>query len=162
MTIHILLYKTKGLIGSLIRWQTRSRYSHAALLFDKTMVIESHFKTGVISRNVEECDLNAHACTFEVSEENALKIKEWSIRTIGYKYDWQAILRFLSRRRMTNDFKWFCSEHVFEALLQGNVRLLINTESWEVSPGLLSRSPLLQRHGPLKNVKENDTLYHHK
>ena len=152
MTIHILLYQTKGLIGSLIRWQTRSRYSHASLLFDKTIIIESHFKTGVISRSVEECDLDAHACTFEISEDNEFKIKKWADETIGYKYDWQAILRFLSRRRMTNDFKWFCSEHVFEALLQGGIRLLINTESWEVSPGLLARSPLLQRHGPLRNI----------
>jgi len=57
------------------------------------------------------------------------------------------VARFVSRRQASRASrgKWFCSELAFAAARKGGVHLLKNVEPWEVSPGGLSRSPLLTK-----------------
>lgn len=63
----------------------------------------------------------------------------------GKKYDYTMVARFLTRRQESraSSEKWFCSELVFAAVQVAGVDLLRDTEPWEVSPGLLARSPFL-------------------
>lgn len=139
----IRAYKGKSLIGLLIRWQTRSPYSHIALQFGD-MIVESHANTGVVSRYVQAGDEVADVFSVEVTEDSYRRMLEWCLSHVGDKYDWLAILRFISRKRCWSDVKWFCSELAYAAFQHVGINLLVRTEAWEVSPGMLVRSPLLQ------------------
>jgi uncharacterized protein YycO len=145
--MRVLLYRSKGIISSLIRWQTRSPYAHVALLFDDETIIEAHWKPGVYSRKLDQSDdlPNVDWFKVETTPEQEQAIRHWAESTLGCRYDTLAILRFISRRKMTDNNRWFCSEHVFEAFRKAGIRLLERTEAWEVSPGLLVRSPLMRR-----------------
>jgi uncharacterized protein YycO len=65
---------------------------------------------------------------------------------LGKPYDWTMVARFVTRRdeSRASSGKWFCSELVYAAFKQAGVPLLRATEPWEVSPGLLAKSPLLR------------------
>ena len=140
--VYILAYSNKGWVSRLIRWQTRSRYSHVALRFGDT-VIESVEPEGVRQRDVESADSAADVFSLELSEERYAKLLYWCLARVGDRYDWPAIFRFVSRRKWCRDDCWFCSEFVYTALENVGYPLLARTEPWEVSPGLLVRSPLL-------------------
>ena len=67
----------------------------------------------------------------------------FALAEVGKGYDYWAIVRFVSRRRMPDNDRWFCSELVFAALAHVGVRIFERIEPWAVSPGLLAISPLL-------------------
>ncbi len=146
--IKLLFYKPTNLFGKLICWQTRSQYCHVANLINGDTIIEAIEGKGVIKRNAENTDFEI-ADLYEISPAPSLiqvhSIQNWLNEQIGKKYDWLAVLRFLSRRRFYNNRKFFCSELAFEAFMQAGIYLLCNTEAWEASPGLLSRSCSLIR-----------------
>jgi len=55
------------------------------------------------------------------------------------------VFRFVTRWRKEQDEKWFCSELVFQAFKEAGVDLLERIECSQVSPTVLSFSPLLNR-----------------
>ena len=128
-----------------IRWQTDSQYSHAALLFGDFYLIEAWASPGVRTRALkpgEDVDI------FEVAgcdDEASSVIWEFAQAQVGKGYDWLGVLRFISRNRLPENDRWFCSELVFEAFKKAEINLLERTESWRVSPGMLSLSPLLKK-----------------
>lgn len=151
--IDVLLYRGRGFGSSLIRWQTRSPYTHAALRFPGPacqgpagdVIIEALQGCGVIRRRWNEDDdglCDAYRVGW-ISDEGYALAKEWAFAQVGKPYDWLAIARFITRRRHYSGARWFCSELVFETFLRADVRLLARTEAWEVSPGMLARSPIL-------------------
>ena len=64
---------------------------------------------------------------------------------VGKGYDYWAIARFISRRHLPANNKWFCSELVFSAIKSVGVSLLERIYCDEVSPGVLSHSPMLKK-----------------
>ncbi|MEK6881322.1 MAG: YiiX/YebB-like N1pC/P60 family cysteine hydrolase [Nanoarchaeota archaeon] len=140
--INVLLFKGKGIISSLIRWQTGSIYSHAAVLLDDNTLVESWQGDGVRKKKITNWD-NVDTFKVRVSQRQYNKIVEFLESQIGKKYDYWAIIRFISRSRFPENDKWFCSELVYEAFKQVGINLLERIESYEVSPGLLARSPFL-------------------
>jgi uncharacterized protein YycO len=144
--VDLLLYRGRGWGGRLITWQTRSPYSHAAVCFDDGTIVESLQGRGVIARPYGPEDVSAE--TYRVGGLRFAQLvhgRHWLWEQIGKPYDYLAILRFVTRRRHDDHARWFCSELVFEFAAQMGVRLLERTEAWEVSPGMLARSPLLRR-----------------
>jgi uncharacterized protein YycO len=75
---------------------------------------------------------------------------EFARGQLGKPYDWTMVLRFISRRQESRKSrgKWFCSELVYASFQKAGVDLLRDTDPWEVSPGLLARSPLLTPYHP--------------
>lgn len=147
----LLFYRSPGWIARLIRWQTRSPYSHVAV-FTGADVVESREGKGV--RIVESCDSfkGTEIDVYSVSgagvpKENILPSAIWLKEQLGKRYDWSSVLRFVTRRQASRQSAkvWFCSElaFVYATKLLG-APLLQNVEPWGVSPGLLSRSPLLK------------------
>lgn len=143
-TLQVAIFRGIGMISALIRWQTRSPYSHAAVMFDDGEIIESWPGKGVqllpaLKRGTDGIEF------FDVPVSTGQKqaITTWLLAQLGRKYDYVGVLRFVSRRKATDGPRWFCSELVFEAFRQAGVDLLARTQAWEVSPGLLARSPLL-------------------
>lgn len=141
----VLLFRGRGLISGLIRFQTRSEYSHAALLMPDGRILESWQGAGV---RVHELTDWAGIDAFSVrgmSGDQWDQALAFAWRQLGNRYDYLSVLRFVSRRDAPENGRWFCSELVFAALAIAGVRLLARVEAAEVSPGMLAWSPLLER-----------------
>lgn len=145
--MRILLYQGKSVISRIIRWQTRSRYSHAAIELDSRQIIEAWHVGGVrllesvyeghTPRTVVDC--------FEVDGDyDGDAVEGWLLRQVGQKYDFTAIARFMSRRDHPTNGKWFCSELTAEAFKIGGLELLRRIPPSHISPRDLSLSPLLR------------------
>lgn len=143
----IRAYPGRGLLCWFVRWQTRSPYAHVALQFGD-IFYESHpWRGGFICCEMTAADYAADAFGIEVPKHVYASMERWAESHVGDKYDWVAIFRFISRRRWQSNRRWICSEWIFRDFLDHGIRLLAETEDWEVSPGLLVRSPLLTREG---------------
>ena len=140
----VLLFRGRGFISASIRWQTRSPYSHAALLYpDGKTIIEAWQFRGVQKREVIDWE------GIEVFEAPNLDAWRWeqifhfAESKIGKRYDYRGVLRFLSRIPASTDDAWFCSELVFAAFQSAGWNLLHETTAGAVSPAMLALSPLL-------------------
>lgn len=145
----VALYRGSSAISRLIRWQTRSEYSHAALLFDDNFFVESREFIGV--RGLVGLQRSKGETVDLFTVENLLPdqveaIRTFALQQLGKAYDYTMVARFVSRRQASRATaeKWFCSELVFAAFAHAGVHLLRATEPWEVSPGLLARAPALR------------------
>ena len=147
MTIN--LHRGTSLISRLIQWQTRSPYSHASLSLADNEIYESREGHGVRCLSALPAGERIDQFDFPHSDDAARCLRPWLISQLGKPYDWTMVLRFITREQYSREAKghWFCSELVYAALRKIGIELLARCEPWEVSPGLLSRSPLLKlRH----------------
>lgn len=138
----ILLMKGKGIISKMIQWQTRSIYSHAAFLLPDGRILESWQGAGVRIRDYPQ---GPGITTFDVqiSDRRWDDVLNFAHSQVGRPYDYLAVARFITRENDGENTSWFCSELVFEAFSCAGCQLLERVQSWEVSPALLSMSPLL-------------------
>lgn len=150
--MQIALHRAPGIIARLIRWQTRGGYSHASILLRGGAVIESREGKGVrcLPRLERRKGEVIHLFNFDHTPEQEKAIAAFLNAQIGKPYDYTMVARFLTRRQQSRaqSGKWFCSELVYAALARAGIPLLRATEPWEVSPGLLARSPLLRPATP--------------
>jgi len=149
--VKIALFKSRSLIGRLIRWQTRGEFSHAALVTESGAVYESREFIGVrkmpsLASATPKCD-KAVLFTVDIDAETEARVARFCESHLGEPYDYLSVARFISRRKeaASSRSKWFCSELVFDALKYAGVELFRETSGWEVSPDLLKRSPLVTR-----------------
>lgn len=147
----ILLFRGNrgGLISKLIAWQTNGNYSHAAIELPCGKVIEAWHKGGV---RVRAARLDTEGV--EAYEVDGMTIEQWAKaleyahKQVGKKYDFGGVARFLTRFRKPDSEatkSFFCSELVFASLRHAGVHLLERVELAQVSPTVLSFSPLLVR-----------------
>lgn len=144
----IALHQGKGFISNAIRWQSRGTYSHASVVLPNGAVIESREFVGVSALQRLALNKDAFIDLFEINCPLP-KMDEgigWLISQAGKQYDYSSVLRFISRRQesRTGSGKWFCSELAFAFVQQCGVDLFRDTQPWEVSPGMLAKSPLLK------------------
>jgi hypothetical protein len=137
----IALFKNRSIISSLIKWQTRSEYSHAAILLDDKLIEAKEFDGVQVVHKLEvgkKCSVDIYEV--EVSESQRTAIVDFLANQIGKGYDYTMVIRFLTRQQESrkSSGKWFCSELVFAAFEKAGITLLNNVEPWEVSPALLS------------------------
>jgi uncharacterized protein YycO len=141
----VLLFRGRGIISMLIRWQSRSPYSHAALLMPDGRIVESWQGSGVRIKSVKDWT------DIEIYDVVAMDDFAWSLALdfaadlVGSGYDYKAVMRFVSRRPASDNERWFCSELVFAALQSAGISLLSRISAAAVSPGMLALSPLLVR-----------------
>ena len=148
----VALYRGKSVVSRLIRWQTRSQYSHAALLLPNGSVLESWHRGGVShNHGLGACHTpGTEVDLFAVESSKGFALVDWArtldfaFAQIGHTYDYRSVARFLSRRAEKADGKWFCSELVFAAIKAGGLDLLANTSADRVAPGHLAWSPFLR------------------
>lgn len=139
----ILLFKGRGIVSTLIRWQTRSEYSHAAILLPDGTIIEAWQGAGVRRKIISDwTDVDSFMVTAMTPAQWASAI-DFAAQQIGKGYDYKGVIRFLSRQSLKLDSRWFCSELVFAALERAGVAVLSRVDASEVSPAMLSLSPLL-------------------
>ena len=149
--IRIALYQGRSLSSRLIRLQTRSRYSHAALLLNDERVVEATgkpFPRGAVRRvdglgaqHTPGTIVDLFAVDAPVDMEPA---ERWLFGVIGLPYDYRSVLRFLTRVPAAENRRYFCSELVFAFYQAGNLDLLRGAQAHDMSPRDLSLSPYLR------------------
>lgn len=143
----ILLMKGRGLVSSLIRFQTRGQFSHAALWDGNSRTVIEAWQ----GRGVQEVVMQdwRGVSLFDVE---GMTTEQWSHALrfarsqLGKPYDYLGVTRFLTRNEPENPndiSRWFCSSLVFCAIQRGGVNLLERIHHVQVSPQILSLSPLL-------------------
>jgi uncharacterized protein YycO len=154
----IQMHTGTSLFSRLIRWFSRSKYSHVSVWFvDLTVsyggyVIESLEPKGVRvcpahlyreARRDGRITLYAPRTPLSQAERDAM---ERAMREqMDKPYDWTGVFRFLTRKRHAQDETWFCSELVAYAFTKAGRPLFEQTEWWEVTPGDIPRSLALVR-----------------
>jgi len=147
MTPRVALFNGDGVVSWLIKKQTRSKYSHAALLLPGTTnrVIESREFKGVRLHTLDESDYQlidwfAIPSMSDAEYDTAISL---FMGQLGMPYDYWSVARFITKKPARENGKWFCSEIVFKTLADAGTRLLARIPSAEVSPAHLGISPLL-------------------
>lgn len=145
----IALYRGKGIVSKLILWQTRSNFSHAALVLPDNSVIESREWIGV-QRRPHYYPINGETCTLfniHTTSEEDKAIIAFAEAQLGKPYDYMGILRFITREpvEIHYEWKWFCSAFVFACFEHINKPLLARIYSRAVNPGELSLSTLMKQ-----------------
>lgn len=161
-----------GIPSDEIRFLTRSIYSHSAFILDEgsaAAVLELN-KRGTPLRNItfsapgsvveawmpvvrntssisdghksgEEVHVFDLKVLLTLDEEMALL--QFLDDQIGWPYDSEDVLRFVTKRPGDLDHAWFCSELVFASLQKIGRLLMELTLAWEVPPDWIPRSVLV-------------------
>lgn len=140
----VLLFHGRGLISAAIRLQTRSEYSHAALLMPDGQIVEAWQGAGVRVKALTDwsgIDIYDVPRLYQYQWNDAI---DFALRQVGQGYDYKGVLRFLTRQDTPENGKWFCSELVFAAMQFAGLNLLERIPAAEVSPGMLRLSPHLE------------------
>ena len=144
----ILLFRGRGIASTLIRWQTRGPWSHAAISLGMDAWEAREWRRvarRTLGEIVAECmrdKVRLERISVPITAEQARDMRDWLDDQVGKRYDWGSVLRFVSRRQSRRKAAevWFCSELVFAAFAHVDIDLLARTEPWEVSPSLLGRT----------------------
>jgi uncharacterized protein YycO len=156
----IALYKGTSFTSKLIRWFTRSQYSHAAVMLDNHTVIESWQKVGVVhamslwQNHNKKTEIDLYTITdlpINVEQDIIYNLK----KQVGKKYDWLMVFRFVSRRpeNEASQNKWFCSEVLIDKFAFCGWPLL-NALAYMVAPGHIAWSTRLKFYKTVKSAKD--------
>ena len=122
MVIKVAFYRGKnGFFDRIIKWWTKSPYSHAELILPDgiTWISISPFLTSKVgARRKEEWDSDVwEFVEIEVDQQQLDVIQEFYEYTKGCKYDWIGMLlsQFLPFH-VKRKGKWYCSEWIAYAL----------------------------------------------
>lgn len=114
--IYLALYKGKGLIGNaLIRWWTRSPYSHCELVVDGVAYSSSLMDKGVRSKVIDFKP--EHWVMVELPDFTRQRVLDYYEATKGQRYSWLDLIRSqIFNGNADEDGASFCSEWCAAAL----------------------------------------------
>ena len=146
MKIRIAFYKGKGKWKEkIIRWWTKSPYSHAELIMpdNYTWISISPLLTSTVSSRIKtDFDLQKwDFIEFEITQEQHNVLMDFFDDTKGCKYDWIGmIMSQLIPYSIKRKNKWYCSEWIAYALRIAGVinwRSIKIYNRCDLSPGML-------------------------
>lgn len=146
----IIAYKGKSIFSKLIQLQSRSPYSHVAILLSDGTVVESWAFIGVrhVSSPTEAHKAGTVIETYNIDGDyDELAVMDFLKSQLGKRYDYRGIVRFLTRRASPADNRWFCSELVMEAFRRGGLDLQERLPASYATPRDIVISPHLS--GPI-------------
>ena len=159
MNFRVLQYRGRSLVSLAIRFQTRSLYSHSAIMdLDNGETYEAWHRGGVL---LSPDPFAAHSRrtyidVFSIKGGyDAQLLRHFLDNQLGKKYDFLAVARFLTRRRARDNTKWFCSELVAAAFNHAGLDLL-NPRAHHalLSPRDIGLSPHLRYRRTIDNAGE--------
>lgn len=124
MKLFVRGYTGQGFGSGIIKWFTRSKYSHVSLVFQMhglPQEIEAIQGKGVIMHDPysrREKDFVEYAVP--ISETQIVDAHILAMSLVGAKYDWKGVFSFLLHRTKHTLDKFFCSEMVAYVLLKAS------------------------------------------
>jgi len=120
MAFRIALYKgtrpgIKGIYNRLVRWWTRSPYSHCELVFSDGVAASSSLEDGGVRFKMIAFDA-ARWDFIDLPAELESRARAWFEQHVGKKYDVIGNLQFIIACIPDSHDKWFCSEAVAASL----------------------------------------------
>lgn len=120
-----------GVYNRLVRWWTRSDFSHAELIFSDGMAASASYMDGGV--RVKRIDFDpAHWDFVELPAHLEPAARAWFVEHAGQPYDLLGNLHFLLGPIADDRGKWFCSESIAAALGM--------PDPWRYDPGVLASS----------------------
>ena len=141
----LLAYQGISPLSRLIRWQTRSIYSHIAISHEG-QVVEALGTRGrvVLAKDFREYHTPGTVVTvLEVPGVDDDAAWDFALEQVGKPYDYRGIVRFVTRQSYHQNGRWFCSELASAACSAGGVELL-RIPHHESSPRDVAASPVLE------------------
>ncbi|HJY64543.1 MAG TPA: YiiX/YebB-like N1pC/P60 family cysteine hydrolase [Ignavibacteria bacterium] len=170
----ILMYKGKGIISSLIKWFTKSEYSHAGITAwwdDRLMVLEAVGKgvvTKTLSKNIRDYhgDIDWYTLKTEYPELQRKAIVKCAQAELGKEYNNRQLYKIALNKIFGIEFsrydrerrsrKLFCSQYVSMVYFKSiELDLKENLASSFTSPDDVAKSDKLIMKGTLKIIKQN-------
>lgn len=114
-----------GLYNRLVRWWERGQYSHVELIFSDGLAASSSYMDGGV--RFKRIDFHPEHWDFiELPAHLELRARSWFENHAGERYDLMGNVRFLADFMRDDQYKWFCSEALAEAIGM--------PESWRYGP----------------------------
>lgn len=144
-------------MSALIRWQTWSKWSHAAFMLADGRVVEAWgqpFPFGKVDvlpglkRGIEGVEFFDLYPALSEPQERQLQKNLLELAAVRTPYDYLGVLRFLPRWKSESNRSRFCSELVLGELRKVGYSLLKRIEPEETSPHHIGISPCLVRCQP--------------
>lgn len=117
-----LIFANSHTIGSkAIRWKTNSRWSHVGVVdLKRQVVFEAIWPDGVVQTPLEKVIARSSEWEFrELRVEHYGPSTAFLVAQLGKPYDTLGVLGLGINRNWQDDKKWWCSEYVAMAALQG-------------------------------------------
>ena len=147
--IKIAQYKGKSWVSKAIKFVTRGQYSHTAIMLADDCIVEAW--EGSNSVRVIESLAEGHKpgtpvdiYSVRMGSEQERVFREFVLAQVGKKYDYWGIFGFLRRKDLQRGESWFCSELFAAGCEKAGVTLLKNVRPSQVSPSMVTRSPITQ------------------
>jgi Permuted papain-like amidase enzyme, YaeF/YiiX, C92 family len=166
----ILMFKGSGIISSIIKWKTKSAYSHAGIVAwwnERLMVLEA-VGSGVKARPISYLLEHYHGSfdyyrtkeEVKISADERRKMITFAQEQLGKEYAIIQSIKFffrlllglkMTRREKTKPAgKFFCSQYVSAVYNAGGYDLEIQFSDKFTTPSQISQSPLLVNVGTIK------------
>ena len=136
--VQIAFYKGKGnFFNKLIRWWTKSSYSHVEIVIDNTWYTSATWESGTVARKLVPNPKKWDVVTISCGDTAISALKSSAEAKLGKRYDYYGIMfsQVLPWKGDKAD-RWFCSEFVYDTLITAGV-LPAEYKPEEVSPGKL-------------------------
>lgn len=130
-----------GIYNRLVRWWTRSPYSHVELIFSDGMAASSSYMDGGV--RFKRIDFDPTRWDFVDVAGDEIRARNWFLAHEGQRYDVLGNVAFVLDFVRDSADKWSCAESVAEALGLW--------ESWRYSPALLHG--VMHRSGDLVGAR---------
>ena len=145
--MQIALQQNNRILSKTIRFCTRGKYSHAAIVFNDGTVIETRpFRNVREYKNLAEANCKGEIIDLfdvDASPSQERIVRKFLRNQIGKKYDYWSVFGFVfhtTEESRKSHGKWFCSELVFASVKKAGITLLQNIPAWEIPPTFLSYS----------------------
>lgn len=142
----LILLKNDSILSRIIKFFSKSEYSHVAVYLEDGFVIESDWGGVQISHlrkyKSVEYDVYYHA---KMDKDKAEMLTQWMLGQVGSRYDYGGIFGILlNKLGLTKKNHWddkasyWCCELVADAYLNVGLKVCAREETWLVSPGDLA------------------------
>lgn len=143
--MRVACYQGTSFQSRLIRWLTRSDYSHVAVVLRDGRVVEA-WDSGV--RVVDSLSdqhtpgtlVDVFEFTPALTEEQEAAGERYLLSRVGRKYDWKNVFRFVTKRQGQDNDRDFCSELLANTAQVMGVNLFNRTPAWMIPPDWVPRS----------------------
>lgn len=171
----VLMFKGRYFISSIIKWLSRSRYSHAGIVAkwnDRLMVMEADSKGVIVSRISSKVrkyrgKVEWRTCNREISDGDRRKMIDFAQEELGKEFArWKALrlgLMVFFKMKVSQDDKFarknklICSEYVASIYNQAGIDLAEGKADQFTSPENIAHSGLLTKMGFFQKI--GDSIY---